>query len=209
MLAASLTIVAACSSDETELDDDGTDTTSSTGGSGGAAGSGGMQPFALSSSAFAEGETIGMQYECGPPAPVSGTGDNLTPPLSWTPGPAETQSYAVVVRDVDAMIAQFPEGIIHWVIYDIPANVSSLPEGIPAGYEVSDPAGAKQAEVQGSGFFGYFGPCSPNSINTYVFTIHAMATPTLPGVTMASSESEIAGLIESTSIASASLSGES
>lgn len=172
-------------------------------------GGGGAQPFELTSSSFQEGEAIPAEHECGPPAPVTGDGGNLTPALAWTAGPAETRSYAIVVRDVDAKIPQYPDGIIHWVIYDIPADARALPEGIAAGYAVSDPAGAKQAEVQGTGFFGYFGPCSPNSVNTYVFTLHAMPEATLPGVTMDTSEADVAAIIESTSIATATLSGES
>lgn len=182
------------------------------GGTGGAAGgatggAAGTVAFAVTSAAFQEGGAIPLAHECGPP--LQGPGQNLSPPLSWTPGPAGTQSYAVVVRDVDAKVTQYPEGIIHWVIYDIPKSASALPQGVKAGYQVADPAGAKQANIQGSGFYGYFGMCSPNSVNTYVFTVHAMPTPALPGVTQQSSESEIAAAIEANSIAQAALSGES
>lgn len=212
-------LVVGCGDDGTPSDDDdGSGGTTSTGGSdaggsdaGGsdAGGAGGMAPFVVTSTAFGEGETIPMVHECGPPAPVpNGTGDNETPPLAWTAGPAGTQSYAVVVRDVDATVAQFPNGIIHWVIYDIPASVLSLPQAVPDGYEVADPAGAKQGEVQGSSYFGYFGPCSPNSINTYVFTVYAMGEANLP-VMMSDSERDIALYVEANAIASTSLSGES
>ncbi|MEQ9322880.1 MAG: YbhB/YbcL family Raf kinase inhibitor-like protein [Polyangiaceae bacterium] len=177
-----------------------------TGGTG--TGTGGMVPFEVTSNTFAEGETIPTEVECGPPI-ANGPGMNVSPDLTWTPGPAGTQSYAVVVRDIDAMIPQFPEGIIHWVIYDIPAATLSLPQGLMANYDVAEIPGAKQAELQGSGYFGFFGPCSPNSINTYVWTVHAMPEATVPGVSMASTESEIAAAIESTSIAQVSLSGES
>lgn len=179
-------------------------------GAGGAAGSGGVggaTAFGVTSSAFVEGGTIPLAHECGPP--LQGPGSNLSPALAWTPGPAATLSYAVVVRDVDAKIAQYPEGIIHWVIYDIPKDVLALPEGIKAAYQVSAPAGAKQGNIQGSGHYGYFGMCSASSTNTYVFTVHALPTAALPNVTMQSSESEIAALIESSSIAQAALSGES
>ena len=204
-------VVGACDSETTTTEEDDATSSGGTMGAGGTGGmgTGGMLPFTVSSTAFAEGDTIPVDHECGPPAPVSGTGGNQTPPLTWTPGPPGTLSYAVVVRDIDATVPQFPDGIIHWVIYDIPATVAMLPQNVPPGYQVTTPAGAKQAEVQSTGFFGYFGPCSPNSINTYVFTVHAMNAAVLPGVTMASSEAEIAAIIESTSIASASLSGES
>jgi Raf kinase inhibitor-like YbhB/YbcL family protein len=177
-----------------------------TGGMGGM-GTGGTLPFTVTSTAFAEGDMIPLPHECGPP--LQGPGMNLSPQLGWTPGPAETQSYAVVVRDVDAMIPQYPEGVIHWVIHDIPAATFELPEGVMDGYMAAAPAGALQANIQGSGFFGYFGTCSPNSVNTYVFTVHAMPTATVPGVTMQSAESEVAAAIESASIAQTALAGES
>ncbi|MBK6685777.1 MAG: YbhB/YbcL family Raf kinase inhibitor-like protein [Deltaproteobacteria bacterium] len=164
-------------------------------------------PFVVTSTAFAEGGTVPLRYECGPP--LQGPGDNISPNLTWTNGPAGTQSYAVVVRDTDARVPQFPEGIIHWVIYNIPATVHTLPEGIPGAFTVAAPAGARQANIQGSGFFGYFGPCSPTRVNTYVWTVHAMPTVTVPNVSRASSESTIAAEIEATSIAQATLSGES
>jgi hypothetical protein len=208
------TLVVTCGDEDTGRDDDGSTTSGAGGsagggGSGGAGGAGGVAPFALTSPAFAEGDTIPLAHECGPPAPVMGNGGNLTPQLEWTAGPPGTASYALVVRDIDAQIPQFPEGIIHWVIYDIPASAGGLPEGVAPGYQPAEPAGAKQAEIQGSGFFGYFGPCSPNSVNTYVFTLHAMGSAALPNVTMQSSESDVAAAIESSSIATASLSGES
>src|SRR5688500_16525468 len=42
-------------------------------------------PFALTSSAFADGEALPVKYSCG--------GDNVSPPLSWTAGPEGTKSY--------------------------------------------------------------------------------------------------------------------
>jgi phosphatidylethanolamine-binding protein (PEBP) family uncharacterized protein len=107
------------------------------------------------------------------------------------------------MRDVDA------GGLVHWVIYDIPPGVTALSADIMPGYQAVDPAGAKQAEIQNSTFFGYFGPCSPNSVNTYQWTVHALGSATLPNVDMTSTEDAIAAAVEAASIASASLSGES
>jgi phosphatidylethanolamine-binding protein (PEBP) family uncharacterized protein len=99
--------------------------------------------------------------------------------------------------------------LVHWVVYDIPASVLELPEAVPSGYALASPAGALQAELQGSGYFGYLGPCSDVSVNTYEIAIHALDVPMLPGVSRASTEDEIAAAVESTSIASARVSGES
>lgn len=169
---------------------------------GGGGGDGGTLPFALTSSAFMEGGIIPTTHECG--AGVGqGPGDNLSPPLGWTAGPATTGSYAIVMRDIDA------GGLVHWVVYDVPPTTLMLPMSVPSGYQPAMPAGAKQAEIQNSGYFGYFGPCSPSTVNTYQFTVHALPTPTLGGVSMQSTENEIAAAVEAASIASAALAGES
>ena len=164
-------------------------------------------PFALTSTAFGEGETIPLPHECGRPVVADGPGDNTSPPLTWTAGTAGTGSYALVMRDLDFTPADYPDGLIHWVVYDIPADVTALSEAIDDGAALTAPAGARQAELQGSGYFGYLGPCSPSSVNTYQFTIHAMEAATLsPDDT---SEITVAELIESSSIEQATLSGES
>jgi len=161
-------------------------------------------PFELTSSAFAEGETIELRYECGPPlVPGPGPGENISPPLAWTAGPIATGSYALVMRDLDA------GNLVHWVLYDIPASNHEVEEHVPAGYQPRFPAGAKQAELQGSGYFGYFGPCSPGRVNTYQWTLHALPMPELPDVDRTSTENDLARAVENASIASASLSGES
>ena len=169
---------------------------------GGTTDSGPPPPFELTSTAYVNGGMIPVQYECGPPVAM-GPGMNINPPLAWTAGPAGTMSYAIVMRDTDFM------NLVHWVIYDIPANQLFVPEAVPEGYSPAVPVGAHQAELQGSGFFGYLGPCSPVSINTYRITVHAMPTATLPGVTMASTENDAAAAVEGMSIASATLDGES
>jgi Raf kinase inhibitor-like YbhB/YbcL family protein len=165
--------------------------------------SGPPPPFELTSSAYEDGGTIPLRYECGPPIVGDGPGENVTPALAWTDGPPDTLSYAIVMRDRDA------GNLVHWVLYDIPASARSLPEDVASGYDVASPAGAHQAEIQGSGYFGYFGPCSPGRVNTYEITVHALPTATLPGADASITEDAAAAAIEAAAIASATLSGES
>jgi len=157
-------------------------------------------PFELTTTAFGDGEVIPLRYECG--GILQGPGDNISPDLAWTAGPVGTMSYAIIMDDVDS-------GVVHWVIYDIPAEVNGLPENMPAGYVLTNPAGTKQAELQGSGYYGYFGACSEFSINTYRWTIHAMSTATVTGATQATTEYAMVPLIQAESLASASFTGES
>lgn len=170
----------------------------STSGTGGTGGQGGEAPFALTSSVFAEGAVIPEIHEC-----ESGGGQNTSPPLSWTPGPAGTQSYAIVMRDLD-----FQNGFLHWVIWDIPAATAALPQGVEQTYQPADPAGAKQAPFNGA-VVGYYGPCSPNSVNTYEFTVYAIDVATLPGLDQTSTKQEAEQAIVEAALASTKLAGES
>jgi hypothetical protein len=117
---------------------------------------------------FTKGMTIPSKNKC--PMPLGGgMGDNISPPLAWTGGPAETKSFAVVLFDVQYMM-------FHWAIWDIPATTNMLPEGLKAGYELMDPMGAHQFAGMGSNMHAYYGPCStagPTAGN-YEFRLFAL-----------------------------------
>jgi len=159
------------------------------------------EPLASSTTAWADGADVPERYRCGPPIVPDMSGGNVTPAMSWTGGPSEAGSWAVVVRDMSA------GGLVHWAIYDIPVALRALPEDVPAAYMPLAVDGARQAEIQGSGFFGYFGPCSGGRGNTYVFSVHAMPDAMLAGVTRESTDAEIAAAIEAASLESASFTG--
>ncbi|HVY26012.1 MAG TPA: YbhB/YbcL family Raf kinase inhibitor-like protein [Polyangiaceae bacterium] len=163
------------------------------GGSGGAAGGGSgggsNAPFALTSTAFKEGEQVPLKYKCAQNKPA---GENNSPPLSWGPGPAGTKSYAIILKHLPS-----PE---HWVIWDIPANVLSLPENIEHAASPAQPAGAKQSSVNLDGFngAGYLGPCpqAVNSVQQYQFTLYAMDVETLPGLNNTSTPAQAAAVVQ-------------
>ena len=137
----------------------------------------------LSCSAFSEGGTIPKQYTC--------SGEDLSPPLSWIGIPANTKSMVLVVDDPDA-----PSGAwVHWVLYNIPAEVTSLPAGIPKIATVPNIC------TQGSNDFrriGYGGPCPPpGKSHRYFFKLYALDT-TLnlkPGTTKVAVERALQGHI--------------
>lgn len=158
-------------------------------------------PLEVTTTAFDDGGAVPTRYQCGPPLVAAGAGENVTPAMSWTGGGDAVRSWAIVVRDRSA------GDLVHWAIYDIPASVRALDAGIAEGYEPTAPAGAKQAEIQGSRYFGYFGPCSGGRGNTYEFTLHALDVEALPGVDRSTPETEVAAQVEATSIESTSFTG--
>jgi Raf kinase inhibitor-like YbhB/YbcL family protein len=125
---------------------------------------------------FTMGKTIPKHYKCPMDKIGSGMGDNKSPALSWTGGPAETKSFAIVLFDTQYMM-------LHWAMWDIPANVNSLPEGLPSGYELMNPPGAHQAANMGDDKHAYFGPCSSPggfpAAGVYEFRLYALKTDKL------------------------------
>ncbi|AXB42594.1 YbhB/YbcL family Raf kinase inhibitor-like protein [Amycolatopsis albispora] len=160
--------------------------------------------FTLSSPAFPDGGLIPKAHECtsgGVPDPAK---KNESPPLTWSGAPADAKSYAVVMRDLDNA------NLIHWVIYDIPVSATSLSQNVEHRYRPAVPAGARQVYYRGSAsFYGYQGPCSPSTVNTYEFVVHALDRATLANLNSGSSTQAAAATINAASLGTARLSGES
>jgi len=100
------------------------------------------------------------------------TGDSVSPALSWSGAPAATKSFAVSIYDPDAPTGS---GFWHWVIFNIPANVTSLPKGAGDPKKKLTPKGAIQSRTD-FGTDGYGGPCPPegDKPHRYIFTIYAV-----------------------------------
>jgi Raf kinase inhibitor-like YbhB/YbcL family protein len=132
----------------------------------GGGGGGNQGNLSLSSTAFANNGTIPLRY-----ASTDAGGQNVSPPLSWSGAPSGTRSFVLVCLDPDA------DNFVHWVMYDIPASVNSLPEGVPP--QATLPNGAKQGENYAD-TIGYFGPePPPGELHRYVFTLYALAVDSL------------------------------
>ncbi|CCH31524.1 YbhB/YbcL family Raf kinase inhibitor-like protein [Actinosynnema sp. NPDC047251] len=160
--------------------------------------------FALSSTAFANGGVMPKVHEC-----TSGGGNdpakkNESPPLAWSGAPAAAQSYAIVMRDLDNA------NLLHWIIYDIPVATTSLPQNVQHVYQPPVPSGSRQIYYRGSAsLFGYQGPCSPSTVNTYEFVVHALNRASLTNLNSNSSIQTAARAIAAASIGSARITGES
>ena len=98
------------------------------------------------------------------------TGKNISPHIAWRGAPQGTKSYVVTMYDPDAPTGS---GWWHWVVANIPANVTELKEG--AGSEGGSlPASAIQVRGD-SGMPSYAGICPPEKqTHNYVITVHAL-----------------------------------
>jgi Raf kinase inhibitor-like YbhB/YbcL family protein len=98
-------------------------------------------------------------------------GGNLSPALAWSHAPQGTQSFALLVHDPDAPTGS---GWWHWLVYNIPASVTSLSAGAGDAKKALLPAGAVQGRTD-FGSVGYGGPCPPpGKPHHYYFRLFAL-----------------------------------
>jgi len=137
-----------------------------------AAGRGGPRPppLMLSSSAVQDGGLVPDKYTAVSPTAV-------TPPLSWTNVPANTQSFVLIVHDVDVVMGRGMGDNPHWVVFNIPATTTSLAEGLPATPTLPD--GSVQMGRPGrggapatAGYFPFATP--PGFVHHYNFDLYAL-----------------------------------
>ncbi|MBN2869769.1 MAG: YbhB/YbcL family Raf kinase inhibitor-like protein [Campylobacterales bacterium] len=115
-------------------------------------------------------------------------GSNISPELHWSDAPKGTKSFAVTVYDPDAPTGS---GWWHWVVFNIPSSVTSLPSDF-GNTSKKQPLSAVQS-ITDFGKTGFGGACPPvgDRAHRYFFTVHALnvdhldldekATPALVG----------------------------
>jgi Raf kinase inhibitor-like YbhB/YbcL family protein len=120
----------------------------------------------LSSDAFGDEGAIDLRH--------TAYGDNLSPPLRWTPVEG-AGAYAIVLEDPDAPMEK---PFVHWLIWNIPGEATSLSEGVPDSAQLVTPQGALQGQNT-RGTIGFFGPHPPagHGLHHYHFQIFALDAP--------------------------------
>jgi Raf kinase inhibitor-like YbhB/YbcL family protein len=138
----------------------------------------------LTSTAFVPGGSVPADYTC--------DGSDRSPPLAWTGAPAGTKSFALIVDDPDAPDPAAPKMTwVHWVLYNLPASTTDLPEGVG-----QLPPGTREGKNDWKRT-GYGGPCPPVGRHRYFFKLYALSAelPDLGEPTKADVEKALAGHI--------------
>lgn len=135
-------------------------------GGGGQRAGGPPQPaMTLTSTAFPDGGVIPPKY--------TQAGEQISPALAWTNAPPATQSLVLHMHDLEVARNRTTDDQLHWLVWNIPPTVTSLPEGVPQGAELKD--GSRQVSASGP---VYRGPGAPATgpMHHYTFEIFALDT---------------------------------
>jgi Raf kinase inhibitor-like YbhB/YbcL family protein len=131
----------------------------------GGRGGGRAVTMTLATTAFTDGGVIPNKY--------TQAGEQVSPALSWTGGPDSAKSFVLLMHDIDVASGPAAEDVLHWLVWNIPGNATSLPQGVPRGGD--QPNGMRQISVSGP---YYRGPGAPATgpLHHYVFELYALDT---------------------------------
>ncbi len=121
--------------------------------------------LSLTSTAFSNGNNIPAIHTC--------DGADISPPLSWSGLPQAAKSLALIVDDPDAPDPAAPQRTwVHWILYDIPAEATGLPQG---ARPEDLPPGTREGTNDWNKI-GYGGPCPPVGRHRYFHKLYALDT---------------------------------
>ena len=129
------------------------------------------EAFSLTSSDLREGEKLATPQVSGV---FDAGGDDVSPQLSWSGFPEETQSFVLTMYDPDAPTVS---GFWHWAVANIPAEVTELPASAGSESGSDLPRAALQLRND-AGIARYIGAAPPEGLgrHRYIFSVHALST---------------------------------
>ena len=104
----------------------------------------------VTSPAFKNNEMIPEIY--------SGYDQDTSFQLNWSEAPSNTKSYVLIMEDPDSKKPPIP--VVHWLVWNIPTEITSLQEGLKKQDRLLDPVSVRQGPTS-TGKIGYMGPKPP------------------------------------------------
>ena len=128
-------------------------------------------PMTMTVAGFQDGGQIPVRFSQA--AEGVAPGEGTSPAINWTNTPAGTQSFVLNMHDMDVARNKTTDDQAHWVVWNIPATETGLPEGVPKGPQLSN--GAHQISATGQ---VYRGPGAPATgpHHHYMFELYALDT---------------------------------
>lgn len=113
----------------------------------------------IKSPEFKNNESIPRKFTC--------QGEDINPALTIENIPQGTKNLALIMDDPDAPMGTW----VHWVVFNIPVDVSEIKEDSIPGEQAMNSFGRKD----------YGGPCPPSGTHHYFFKVYALDTQLLAG----------------------------
>src|SRR5258705_1071498 len=123
----------------------------------------------LSITGFPDGGPIPVRFSQA--AEGAAPGEGTSPAISWTNVPAGTQSFVLNMHDMDVARNRTTDDQAHWVVWNISATATGLPEGVPKGAQLAN--GAYQISATGQVYRGPGAPATGPQ-HHYMFEIFAL-----------------------------------
>jgi len=135
------------------------------GGRGGGGRGGGFQTLTLTTTAWPDGGMIPLRY--------SQAGPEISPAIQWSTPPAGTASFVLAFYDADTLVPNSTDGLLHWMLWNIPGTATGVAQGRPDGFELPD--GTRQISASGSRYRGP-GASASGPVHHYVMELYALDT---------------------------------
>lgn len=120
---------------------------------------------------FADGGQIPVEFSQA--AAGVAPGEGTSPAMQWANVPAGTQSFVLNMHDMDLARNKTTDDQVHWVVWNIPASATGLPEGVPKGSQLAD--GSYQISATGTMYRGP-GAGANGPFHHYMFELYALDT---------------------------------
>ena len=134
-----------------------------------AGGGGGSAALTLSTTAFPDGGVVPVRFSQA--APSAAPGEGTSPALTWANAPAATRSFVLHMHDMEVVRNRTTDDQLHWLVWNIPAAATGLPEGVARGATLPD--GSRQTSATGPVYRGP-GAGATGPMHHYVFELYAL-----------------------------------
>jgi Raf kinase inhibitor-like YbhB/YbcL family protein len=119
-----------------------------------------VQTMTLVTTAWPDGGLIPQKY--------AQSGPEVSPGIQWSGVPQGVVSYVLTFVDADTVVNGSTDGLLHWMLWNIPATSTSIPQALPEGFELED--GTRQISASGARYRG------PAAHHHYVLELYALDT---------------------------------